>query len=224
MTDLIRAIFTDGGVILRNPSEIGGTWAWCAVTQAGDHILESTGYLLPSNAPEDLAWCRMKDQYVTNNQTEFYAAMRALETMEAGWSGILASDSEITLKRVERLIQGYRIDLPLDWALRTSVALNRLGEIRLRHVPGHPTAKDLALGYVVKQFRDGHGVMRPKQVRVSRHQVWCDDQCRQLAKDARKAGLVVDPVDVGAILPSVDGTDRPENLDGAMTPVGEALG
>jgi ribonuclease HI len=222
MTDEISAIFCDGGVILRNPSEIGGTWAWCAVTQRGDHILEASGYLIPSTAPEGLAHFRMSDAFITNNQTEFYAAMRGLETMSAGWSGILASDSQITLKRVERIMDGWTVPLPANWELRMSNAIGRLGKIRLRHVPGHPTASDLARGYTIKQFRGAGGKMEPRQVRVSRHQVWCDEQCRQLALDARKAGLLVDAASDVAIMGSVEGPIGPrENLD-RIIPVGEA--
>lgn len=31
----VVAVYCDGGVILKNPSEVGGTWAWCAVDAEG---------------------------------------------------------------------------------------------------------------------------------------------------------------------------------------------
>src|SRR4051794_26111965 len=95
----VKFLFSDGGVILKNPSTIGGTWAWCGVSPNGEHIREAGGYLLPNTATCP-GWPRVGSKTVTNNESEFYAALRALESMPAGWSGILVCDSKVTLDRM----------------------------------------------------------------------------------------------------------------------------
>lgn len=56
---MIVALYCDGGVIGRNPSKFGGTWAWCAVDETGARVIERS----------DRIDCR-PFQLITNNHTE----------------------------------------------------------------------------------------------------------------------------------------------------------
>src|SRR4051794_41446106 len=85
----IRSIYADGGVIDRNPSSIGGTWAYCHVDDDDNRISEQGGIFIPS--PRGL---------VTNNRMEFLALLSALEALPSGWSGRVCSDSRVTLGRL----------------------------------------------------------------------------------------------------------------------------
>lgn len=170
----VKFLFADGGVILKNPSTIGGTWAWCGVSASGEHIREVGGYLLP-NTSTCPGWPRVGSRTVTNNESEFYAALRAIESMPAGWSGMLVCDSKITLDRMWQLMQGEHLTaFRSDWQVRACRALQRSDGVRLVHVAGHPTIEDQWRGFT---FKDG------KKVRVSRHNVWCDKRCTELARD-----------------------------------------
>jgi ribonuclease HI len=174
----VVALFCDGGVIKSNPSTIGGTWSWCGVAADGEHVREVSAYLLPKNSlcPGNP---RVMTSDVTNNDCEFYAAMRALEAMKDGWSGALASDSQVTLERLRKCREGLvPIAFRMDWYSRAHCAFKRLGEVKLVYVAGHPTQKELADGWRID--KEGN-----KQ-RVSRHQQWCDSEC------ARRASLFDD--------------------------------
>ena len=43
------ALYTDGGVIGQNPSPIGGTWAWCMVSEGGERTRHAYGYVTPAD-------------------------------------------------------------------------------------------------------------------------------------------------------------------------------
>ena len=170
----IVAVFTDGGLVGHNPSTKGGTWAWCAVTPEGEHVREVSAYLLPktSTCPGNP---RVGSDVVTNNDVEFFAAMRALESMAVGWSGALATDSRITIERLKKCREGQMpTAFRADWFSRAECAFKRLGTVNLIHLAGHPTQKDLERGY--KENSDG------TTTRVNRHQTWCDSRCRELAE------------------------------------------
>lgn len=170
----IVALFCDGGLIGRNPSEKGGSWAWCGVDKDGEHIREVSAYLLTKSTTCP-GHARIGSDVVTNNDSEIYAALRALEAMSDGWTGVLATDSQVTIERLEKCRLGQ---LPtavrMDWYSRIHCAFKRLGKVRLVHLAGHPTKAELEAGKRVKE--DG------TEVRVSRHNVWCDKACTELAK------------------------------------------
>ena len=179
----ICALFTDGGLIGSNPSPKGGTWAWCGVSKDGEHVREVSGYLLTKGAPEGAGNPRVRSDVVANNDSEWYAAMRALEAMPEGWSGILASDSSVTLSRLQKIRDGeFLRTFRMDWWGRANRAFGRLGKVQFVQLAGHPTKKQLEDGY--KLTEDG------QRVKVSRHQVWCDSACSELAKtyDSRVVG------------------------------------
>jgi ribonuclease HI len=169
----IVAIFTDGGLVGKNPSEKGGTWAWTAVAEDGEHIREVSGYLLP-NTSTCPGGSRINSYAVSNNDTEFWAALRALESMAAGWSGFLATDSQVTIERLSVCRDNIvPVAFRVDWYNRAHAAFSRLGTVRIMHLAGHPTLSELEVGHRV----NANG----STTRVSRHQKWCDLKCRELA-------------------------------------------
>ena len=154
----IVAVYSDGGVIQRNPSPIGGTWAWCAVDKHNTRIAHASGV---TPAPYE--------DTISNNVMEFIAAVRALESLPDGWTGTLYSDSQVTLGR---LCQGWKLTgLPLGWIQRGSAVIQRLGTITPILLQGHPTKADLERGIGAKR---GYP--------VSEHNVWCDQACQAVAR------------------------------------------
>src|SRR5581483_9597584 len=110
---MIVALYCDGGVVGHNPSSIGGTWAWCAVDEEGNRVIERGGVVVaPPNRP------------ITNNHTEQIAITLALEAMPDGWEGTVYSDSQIGLGRV---FKGWRTaNLPRNISERSRAAVARL--------------------------------------------------------------------------------------------------
>lgn len=148
----IIALYADGGVIKKNPSDIGGTWAWCAVDAEGNRIIERSGV------------CPANGRPITNNHMEQIALTLALEAMPEGWSGIVYSDSMIALGRV---FKGWRVkNLPRNIFERSAAAVERLGKVETVLLQGHPTKADLACG-----------VGKKRKLPVSIHNVWCDKAC-----------------------------------------------
>ena len=152
------AIYADGGVIGRNPSPLGGTWAWCQV--AGDEFLcGAAGTILPIDVGAAV---------VTNNVTEYFALAKALRYLPDGWSGPVYSDSQITLGR---FFWGWKNEqIPPRWQQALRVQLARLGTLDPVLLDGHPTRAQLAAG-IGKRGNP-----------VSRWNCWCDEQCRRQAE------------------------------------------
>lgn len=154
----IIALYADGGLIGRNPSDIGGTWAWCAVNRNGERVIERGGAVPARDG-----------QSITNNHMEQIAITLALEAMPDGWTGAVYSDSNVALGRVFR---GWKQkNLPANVARRSAAAVARLGEIEVVLLQGHPTAKDLA-----------SGIGKKRHLPVSIHNVWADKRCREEAR------------------------------------------
>lgn len=154
----IVALYTDGGVVLRNPSAVGGTWAWTAVDANDERVYRAGGFV--SAKPGRL---------ITNNHMEQIALVLALEAMPQGWSGTVCSDSKIALGRVFEGWAGR--NLPNNVAKRTAFAVARLGVIQTVLLQGHPTKLDLERGIGARSGRP-----------VSKHNVWCDKECQRQAK------------------------------------------
>jgi ribonuclease HI len=154
----IVALYADGGVIKKNPSEIGGTWAWCAVDKDGNRVIEKYGAVPAPGRP------------VSNNHTEQIAITLALEAMPDGWSGTVYSDSQIALGLVFK--NWKEKNLPKNISDRSKQAVARLGKIEPVLLQGHPTKADLARGIGAK-----------RGFPVSLHNVWCDKSCGLAAKE-----------------------------------------
>ena len=157
---MITALYADGGLILSNPSPHGGTWAWCYTVGDARMKLES-GVITPA---------QLGRPDVTNNDTEFMAAINGLLALPRGWAGNVYLDSEFT---VARLFHGDTLyGLPLWLQRRGLQAIKHVDIQRCRpvHVAGHPTLKELRAG------RTADGVL------VSRHNDACDKACRRAAQ------------------------------------------
>lgn len=158
---VITAVYADGGVIGRNPSPMGGTWAWCHVNAAGERITQGSGIVEPAGAGLPA---------ITNNYTEMVALLNGLSAVPFGWHGVVYSDSQITLGR---LFWGWKwTNIPADVVhharnMRRWIDLTACTPVLL---DGHPTKAQLATG-VGK--RGGP---------VSEHNVWCDKECGRQAR------------------------------------------
>lgn len=153
MPERIVAVYSDGGVIQHNPSNIGGTWATLHVGEAGVPLWRSSGVVLPAEVGGP----------VTNNQTEMFALLVGLEALPDGWSGNLCSDSLVTLRRF--CYSGTLRGIPDPWRDRLGTVLRRLGTLTPLLHAGHPTRAQLRAGV------GRHGYP------VSEHNVECDRAC-----------------------------------------------
>lgn len=150
-----QRLYTDGGVIKKNPSEIGGTWAARYVV-CGEVKKELSGTITPKAAGLPT---------ITNNLTEMLALLRDLEMLPETFNGYILSDSQITLGRT---FQGWKWSNIPNWMH----AIYQVQRQRLRWnlitpvlLAGHPTKEQLEKGI------GKHGYP------VSEHNVWCDKAC-----------------------------------------------
>lgn len=154
----VKAVYTDGGLVLKNPSPVGGSWAYRLV----DSIDRLGG-----NVVKEFSGGRIQPE-ITNNTTEFIAAVLAFRQLPEGWSGLWLPDSEVT---VTRLLYGGKgkglSEDQIKWGRET---MERMGKIEVQLLGGHPTRKALASGFRA----DG----KP----VSIHNVWCDKACGEVNK------------------------------------------
>jgi ribonuclease HI len=154
-------IYMDGGVILRNPSPHGGTWAFVVVK--GDRVIKKeSGAFFPSS---------MQSSTVTNNQAELVAAYHALKYLADDEMAHLYSDSEVTLGR---LFYGYEMNNVPDW-LKDELSAHKkrlqyFSTFKHTLLAGHPHRLSLTKG------TDKRG--RP----VSKYNVMCDEMCRMRAE------------------------------------------
>ena len=147
------ALYSDGGVILKNPSPYGGVWAWCLVQN--NRIIRHDSSVLYA-------------QYITNNHMELYAAVRALEDTRKN-PVPLWTDSLVTQLRLTGGTKKFA-GIPEELRRRTLKLVAKRPRVLL--LAGHPTKKDLECGYKSKPIG---------KLPVSRWNVWCDNQCRRLA-------------------------------------------
>lgn len=155
----VKAIYTDGGVVGRNPSPIGGTFAWCHVDRHGLRLATNAGILKPEPALVHA---------ISSNVMELYALIECLLALPAEWYGVVGCDSMITIGRV---FDSWQLAQIPNWLIA------RLGQA-LRHVDiekckpvllaGHPTQGELDVGFSKK-----------RQLAVSIHNVWCDAECNE---------------------------------------------
>lgn len=157
----MKYLYTDGGVVLKNPSTIGGTWAWCLV-EDDKVILHDSGHITPK---------QMKSVTVTNNQTELLAVIAGLSGVRDDEIVEVRSDSEITLGRV---FKGYAFNNIPTWiltALKNEKArLTNFKKFTYELMDGHPTQEQVERGIGKK----GHV--------TSKWNVWCDEECKRQAR------------------------------------------
>lgn len=158
---MITEIYADGGVILKNPSPIGGTYAIRLIHDDGQ-IEQHSGVLLPKHGYREV---------VSNNVSELAAVLAGLRYVPDDWKGVVYSDSWVTLQRV---FHGAKCNNVPRWLMdRLEMQVNRLRlGTRITYVllDGHPTKAQLAEGIGKR------GNM------VSEHNVWCDQECGRVAK------------------------------------------
>lgn len=136
-------VFTDGGCAGRNPSALGGSWAWVQVA-GGVEVRRASGTVTPAQVGLPV---------VTNNLTELLAAVEALEACPAGWAGTIHTDNKVTLHRVHPRPKPARpsmVGIPQALRDRLAAAKARLGRYAVRLVAGHPTGAELAAGRTAK--------------------------------------------------------------------------
>jgi ribonuclease HI len=165
------AVYSDGGVVGRNPSALGGTWAWVHTDGRGygreeSAVAEASGFV----APADLGLAA-----VSNNATELLALTLALEAVPPGWDGAAYSDSNVTLCRF-RSARSKMAGVPPALVERVRRLQATLGPVRYYLLGGHPNRKELAAG------------IRADGMSVSKFNVRCDDLCRAEARAARAKG------------------------------------
>lgn len=156
MTDNLD-LYCDGGIIGRNPSKFGGTWAWCLI-RGGRKIRYGSGIV----TPKDIGM-----PFVTNNLTELLAAVRALES--TGELLTLWTDSKVTMYRLQNGLRRNDSSVP-PWLRKRTQKLHNNQQWQIKLVAGHPTKEELTDG---KSKRNG--------LIVSVWNVWCDRECSQLA-------------------------------------------
>lgn len=169
-----KHLWTDGGVILVNPSTIGGTWAFRLVaatyiTDVAGGVLHSDGVEMERSGlvlPADLGMIA-----VSNNITELLAVIEGLEAMPPGWSGTIYTDSQVTIRRVMQTTAKPPEGLTAAILERLDAARARVGPFNMSLVGGHPTKKEVLAGV----RKDG----KP----VSIHNVWADKECGRVAAE-----------------------------------------
>lgn len=159
MSEVI-SLYSDGGNIGRNPSPLGGTWAYRGLGANGACIVQDSGVLTPEE-------CGLPT--VSNNVAELAAAVFGLMDMPDGWSGTLFTDSEVTLLRVRK----SKVQAKLNGVPESLIELLAAQKSRLHHyevvlLGGHPTRLELFRGY----NRDGLPVH------------WENFRCDKMCKDA----------------------------------------
>jgi hypothetical protein len=172
----ITHAFSDGGVLLRNPSPIGGTWAIRLVSAAGECVASAAGIILTRqeilSCPSSYEPFVHDVDEVENNSTEAHAIAEALSRLPDGWSGTFCSDSENAL--------GWAFgNVPLRSVMRATRDLylrhrRRLGSIKPVLLAGHPSEREIQAGYKINQ-RSG------RSYPVSVHNRECDRACSALA-------------------------------------------
>lgn len=175
------AIYTDAGLLSHNPSEFGGTWAFVAVDEDDRKVFYKSGVTLT---------CNLKVHRVSNVVMEQIAIVRAMEAMPEGWSGMILSDCQPALIRVESdydqthgvsRFPAAENNLPKSVSRRSKRAAARLGKVRFVLVQGHPNKKDLIAGVGSKS-----------NLPVSKWNVWADQRCtEEKIKFREQAGILI---------------------------------
>lgn len=157
----MRKLYADGGVVAKNPSPIGGTWAWCLVQ--GDVLLSRDGGFI---SIFDMGY-----DVVTNNQTELLAVIKGLEFLPDDLDQLeICSDSNITLGRIFKNFTFNNIPGWMERDLREhKKRLINFHKFTYTLIDGHPTVAQLESGF----GKRGHP--------TSRWNVLADNMCNRIA-------------------------------------------
>jgi len=128
-------LYADGGVILKNPSIIGGTWAWILVDTDNETMIKAAAGAFPPSLFREMGGAP-----VTNNQTEMFALLRGLLELPVYRPVAVYSDSMVTLGR---LWNGYRWknipQLLHDWHKEVRAKITDWNRFQIILLSGHPT-------------------------------------------------------------------------------------
>lgn len=168
-----RRIFSDGGMVGTNPSEKGCTWSYIMAGLDDTPYHAACGWVTAAQAGTVL-----RDRVaVSNNYAELVAALFALESLPNDWHGELLTDSLVTLRRVETPSTAGMQGVPDVIRDRLISVRKRLGRVTVSLLGGHPSRDDLARGHRITSGARG--------LPVHRHNVACDEMCREMASVAR---------------------------------------
>jgi ribonuclease HI len=152
------SLYADAGVIQKNPSTLGGMYAWVLVNEKNKSIAQDAVFVSP----------KLFGGKVTNNNVELLAIIRGLAYAQANKLYVthVYSDSEVSLGR---LFYGYSWREVAGYVeeQRKGITINGAKPVLLN---GHPTKKQLQEGI----GRTG----RP----VSKWNVYCDKLCTETGK------------------------------------------
>jgi len=153
-------LYTDGGVIQKNPSPIGGTWAW-VLTGDDDQIIDQDSGVVSADE---------NGGPVTNTQMELYAIIQGLlKVRNPSALKHVYSDSNVSLGRV---FKGWSLNnIPSGMIRLLGLAKERYPwiQVKVQHtlLDGHPTKAQLEAGI----GKRGHP--------VSKWNVLCDKMCNE---------------------------------------------
>lgn len=157
---VITHLYTDGGLVLRNPSEIGGSWAYVLTDQDDEELLRASGIIRPSDVGPGVT-------SVTNNYMELLAVTIGMQQLPPLWSGKILLDSHVTITRIDkvRARPSFR-GVPPELEAKVLSEKARLGDYLVVLLQGHPRLAELKTGIA--------NTGRP----VSIHNKTCDYLCR----------------------------------------------
>lgn len=164
MGEILNA-YCDGGVLGKNPSPLGGMWAWCLV-KGKKIVQQDSGFIEPHD---------VEVETVSNNLTELLAAVRCLTSLPPDWNGTLHTDSVVTLYR---LTTGRKFNGIPNWLRLKCLDIRRNRKYEVRLVAGHPTQQELL-----------EGLARRNGLPVSPWNVWADKRCGEIGKLFREGCL-----------------------------------
>jgi hypothetical protein len=185
----MQALYTDAGLFSRNPSLIGGTFAWCVVeddqiiNQRSAIILPRSippGSLLDAPLPCDFEFVPdAPGGRITNNLAETMALVSGMLALPGGWRGDIYSDSATALNWVFHA-EPYRETVTAQWLGWLRIARIHVGNVKYHLLAGHPGKVALATGH--KVHSDGK-----KGLPVSKWNAWCDTECNRIKAEYLKS-------------------------------------
>jgi len=156
-------IYCDGGTIGKNPSRLGGTYAWLWLSQDGRVLKTGKGIVTPKQAGT---------KTITNNVMELWAAVEGLQLLPEGWGGTIWTDSKVTMFRLIKSQSFKGIPLHLEQKIRR---IRKVLDYTVQLCAGHPTKVEFARG---RRKRNG--------LPVSRWNVYVDKECNRLSENYLK--------------------------------------